>query len=150
LRVLGDKTPLADPAQCPWRGRFLLTHINRNHSARFTWYQEEDSPWVNKPSGVGPRLIIVHAMTRDDWVDGAELVFLAKKRTRDYHGQMNWSNFSRWFTIQLMPNVPEDSIVILDNAQYHNVLVEDSFPGASTKKAELQRWLTRNGHARRP
>ena len=123
------------------------TFVNKNHSARFTWYLEQDGPWVNKPSGVGPRLIVVHAMTRHGWVDGAELVFGAKRRTGDYHGQMNWSNFSKWFETQLMPNIPEGAIVVLDNARYHNVLVENFFPNASSTKEELRKWLTRNGHA---
>jgi hypothetical protein len=35
--------------------------VNKNPSGQFTWYLEEDGPWVNKPSGKGPRLIIVHA-----------------------------------------------------------------------------------------
>jgi hypothetical protein len=73
------------------------TVVNKNHSGQFTWYLEEDGPWVNKPSGKGPRLIIVHAMTLSGWVQGAELVFEAAKRTGDYHGQMNWENFSTWF-----------------------------------------------------
>lgn len=123
------------------------TYVNKNHSAKFTWYPEEDGPWVNKPSGVGPRLIVVHAVSRDGWIDGAELVFLAKKRTGDYHGQMNWSNFSKWFETQLMPNVPENSIVVLDNAKYHNVFVEDAFPNSGSTKEELRNWLTRNDHA---
>jgi hypothetical protein len=38
---------------------------------------------VNKPSGKGPRLIIVHAMTVLGWVPGAELAFEAAKRTGD-------------------------------------------------------------------
>ena len=72
------------------------TYINKNHSQRLTWYQEEDGPWVNKPSGVGPRLIIVNAITYTGWVEGVQLVFEAKKRTGDYHGQMNWENFLTW------------------------------------------------------
>ncbi len=122
------------------------TFINKNHSQRLTWYNEEDGPWVNKPSGVGPRLIIVHAITQAGWVNGAELVFKAKKRTGDYHGQMNWENFSKWFSEQLLPNIPQNSLIILDNAKYHNVLVEDRVPGASSTKEELRQWLTRNGH----
>ncbi len=120
------------------------TFINKNHSSQFTWYLEEDGPWVNKPSGKGPRLIIVHAITRDGWVPGAKLVFEAKKRTGDYHGQMNWDNFSRWFTEQLLPNIPAHSIIIMDNARYHNVLAEGSFPKSNSTKDELCAWLTRN------
>lgn len=122
------------------------TYINKNHSNRFTWYLDEDGPWVNKPSGVGPRLIVVHAITEGGWVNGAELIFEAKKRTGDYHGQMNWKNFSKWFESQLLPNIPPKSIIILDNAKYHNVLVDGFFPNKSCSKSRLRSWLTRNGY----
>lgn len=122
------------------------TFINKNHSSRFTWYSKEDGPWTNKPSGVGPRLIVVHAITRDGWVEGAQLVFESKKRTGDYHGQMNWENFSKWFREQLMPHIPKNSIVILDNAKYHNVLSDDFFPRPSNTKIQLREWLTHNGY----
>lgn len=122
------------------------TYINKNHSCRFTWYLNEDGPLVNKPSGVGPRLILVHAITEDGWIDGAQLVFEAKKRTGDYHGQMNWENFSKWFKTQLLPNIPSESMVILDNARYHNVLIHGVIPSKSSTKEQLRRWLTRNGY----
>jgi len=121
------------------------TYINKNHSCRFTWYLKEDGAWVNKPSGVGPRFIIVHAITATGWIDGAQLVFEAKKRTGDYHGQMNWDNFSKWFETQLMPNIPPKSMIILDNAKYRNVL-KTSTPNKSSRKEQLQNWLTRNGY----
>ena len=122
------------------------TYINKNHSSRFTWYLDEDGPWVNKPSGAGQRLILVHAITEKGWVNGAELVFEAKKRTGDYHGQMNWENFSKWFLFQLIPNIEPGSIIILDNAKYHNVLAEDSFPNRCNKKEQLRYWLSHNGY----
>ncbi len=123
------------------------TYINKNHSCRCTWYLNHDGPWVNKPSGVGPRFIIVNAITKDGWVDNAQLVFEAKKRTGDYHGQMNWENFSTWFQSQLLPNIPPKALVILDNAKYHNVLADNFFPSTSSKKEQLRSWLTRNGYS---
>ena len=120
------------------------TYVNKNHSPRFTWFLDEDGPWVNKPSGVGPRLIITHAITEAGWIDGAELVFQAKKSSGDYHGQMNWENFSLWFTSQLLPNIPKNSIVIMDNAKYHNVLLEGT-PSVSSTKDALRNWLTQHG-----
>jgi transposase len=122
------------------------TYINKNHSSPFTWYLDDDGPLVNKPSGVGPRLIVVHAVTKDGWVDGAQLVFEAKKRTGDYHGQMNWDNFSKWFKGQLLPNIAPKSVIILDNARYHNVYSDSFFPNKSSSKEQLRRWLTRNSH----
>lgn len=120
------------------------TYVNQNHSNRFTWYLDNDGPWVNKPSGKGPRFIIVNAITADGWVEGAELAFQAKKRTGDYHGQMNWENFSRWIETQLLPNIPANSLIIMDNAKYHNVLMAGAFPNTSSSKQELREWLNRN------
>jgi transposase len=120
------------------------TFLDKNHSNDKTWYLTEDGAWVNKPSGKGPRLIIVHAITKDGWVNGAKLVFQAKTATGDYHGQMNYENFSKWFTGQLLPNIPENSIIIMDNAKYHNVLSDDTFPTPRSYKHELQIWLQNN------
>lgn len=117
------------------------TFVNKNHSNQFTWYLDEDGPEVNKPSGKGDRLIIVNAITLDGWVSNAKLVFEAKKNTGDYHGQMDWGNFSRWFTEQLLPNIPENSIIIMDNASYHNAVEANSFPKSSSAKEDLRKWL---------
>jgi hypothetical protein len=59
------------------------SYVNVNHSPARTWYFAEDGPWVQKPSGKGLRLILVHAMTAGGWVEGAKLVFQAKRRTGD-------------------------------------------------------------------
>ena len=44
-------------------------------------------------------------------------------------------------SLQGLPNIPTNSLIILDNAPYHNVFTEESFPQPQTNKAELQRWL---------
>jgi hypothetical protein len=121
------------------------TFINKNHSNQFTWYSDEDGPYVNKPAGKGERLIIVNAITHEGWVKNAQLVFQAKKKTGDYHGQMDWGNFSQWFTNQLLPNIAENSIIIMDNAGYHNVTEENSFPKGNARKETLRKWLDDKG-----
>jgi len=121
------------------------TFINRNHSNQFTWYFDDDGPDVNKPAGKGERLIVVNAITRDGWVKNARLVFEAKKRTGDYHGQMDWGNFSKWFMEQLLPNIPENSIIIMDNASYHNTTEENTFPKSNAHKEDLRKWLDDKG-----
>jgi len=120
------------------------TYLNKNHSSNKTWFDSDDGPWVNKPSGKGPRLIILHAITNNGWIKGADLVFQAKTCTGDYHGQMNHDNFSKWFTNQLIPNIPKNSLIIMDNAKYHNVLADNTFPTTSSRKHELMTWLINN------
>ncbi len=70
---------------------------------------------------------------------------MAKKRTGDYHGQMNWDNFSNWFIRQLLNNIPPKSVVILDNAKYHN-MPDDKSPNMNSSKEQLRARLSRNNH----
>jgi transposase len=120
------------------------TYVNKNHSNDFIWYYGEDGPWVQKPKGKGERLIILNAITRDGWVPGAELIFKSTKKTGDYHGQMNWNLFKKWFTEMLLPNIPERSLIIMDNAPYHNILSEHSPPTAKSSKGKISAWLEKN------
>lgn len=117
------------------------SYVNKNHSNQLTWYWDEDGPEVNKPSGKGERLIIVNAIMATGWVKGAELVFMANRKTGDYHGQMNWDNFSRWFEDQLLPNIPKESLIIMDNAKYHNVQAQGPFSDKNPTKEMLRNWL---------
>ena len=78
---------------------------------------------------------VVDAITSAGWVPGARLVFQAKRRTGDYHGQMNFDNFRKWFSDLLLPRIPAGSLLVMDNAPYHNVYVEGAFyPTTATRK----------------
>lgn len=120
------------------------SYVNKNHSNDYIWYSEEDGPWVQKPTGKGERLIIINAITKEGWVPNAKLVFKSTKKTGDYHGQMNHQLFSKWFQESLLPNIPERSLIIMDNASYHNALSEMSAPTANCKKEDIKNWLHKN------
>jgi len=121
------------------------SYVNKNHSNDFIWYSDEDGPWVQKPTGKGDRLIIINAITKDGWVPGAQLTFKSSRKTGDYHGQMNFNLFRKWFSEKLLPNIPERSLIIMDNASYHNVLSEHSDPTGTCKKDKISAWLKNNG-----
>jgi len=120
------------------------SYINKNHSKDFTWYWREDGPWIQKPTGKGERLIIINAITKDGWVPEAKLVFKSTRKTGDYHGQVNGDLFHKWFTEKLLPNIPEHSLIILDNATYHNLLTAGSAPTPHCSKSKMLSWLTNN------
>ncbi len=120
------------------------SYVNKNHSNDFIWYYGEDGPWVQKPTGKGERLIIINAITKSGWVSGAKLVFKSTRKTGDYHGQMNWELFKKWFTEKLLPNIPEQSLIIMDNASYHNILADHSPPTAKSSKKKIKDWLEQN------
>ncbi len=56
---------------------------------------------------------------------------------------MNNENFMKWVTTQLLPNLPEKSVLVLDNAAYHNVTVEKNVT-SSSRKQEMLDWLTKH------
>lgn len=120
------------------------SYVNKNHSNDFVWYFDDDGPWIQKPTGKGERLIIINAITRDGWVPGAKLTFKSTKKTGDYHGQMNQELFTKWFTEKLLPNIPKKSLIIMDNASYHNILSAHSAPTAKCKKEKIRFWLEQN------
>ncbi|MEN8236751.1 MAG: hypothetical protein ABFQ95_04320 [Pseudomonadota bacterium] len=120
------------------------SYINKNHSNDYTWYFGEDGPWVQKPTGKGERLIIINAITSNGWVPNAKLVFKSTRKTGDYHGQMNKDLFEKWFTEKLLPNIPSNSLIVMDNATYHNFLSENSAPTPTCSKARIRAWLEAN------
>jgi transposase len=72
-------------------------------------------------------------------------VFLDKSKDGDYHQEMNSVVFLEWFKNPLMPALKNPSLVVLDNASYHNVKTEDTVcPNISQKKAVLQSYLTQH------
>ncbi len=99
---------------------------------------------MQKPTGKGESLIIINAITKHGWVPGAKLVFKSTRKTGDYHGQMNWDLFLKWFTEKLMPNIPKKSLIVMDNAAYHNILSKYSAPTLACSKAKIIAWLEQN------
>lgn len=120
------------------------SYVNKNHSNDFVWYYNDDGPWIQKPTGKGERLIIMNAISKDGWIPGAKVTFKSTRKTGDYHGQMNQTMFTKWFEEKLLPNIPAHSLIIMDNAAYHNVLSPVSAPTPSCKKKRIRSWLEKN------
>ena len=120
------------------------SYVNKNHSNDFIWYSGEDGPWVQKPTGKGERLIIINAIAKSGWVSGSKLIFKSTRKTGDYHGQMNSDLFRKWFTEMLLPNIPSNSLIVMDNAPYHNVLSDCSPPSPQSSKQKIKDWLDQN------
>ena len=80
------------------------------------------------------RVIVLHAGSEHGWIPNCELVYMGKSGTGDYHNEMNTTHFMDWFTSKLLPNCPPKSVIVLDNAKYHNSVVEKIPTKSSTKK----------------
>jgi transposase len=88
--------------------------------------------------------VIVHAGSEAGFVPNALAMFKSGSKSGDYHDDMNFENYQKWLRTQLIPNLPARSVLLVDNASYHNKQY-DSAPNANTKKADMQAWLTNKG-----
>lgn len=119
------------------------TWIYSKGSARKSW-QDDDVKSVRKPEGYdGKRYIILHAGSSNGFVNNASLVFASKTKTGDYHGEMNGDLFFKWVKEKLVCNLEEPSLIVMDNAPYHSVLMEKE-PSSSWNTPALVKWLNDN------
>jgi hypothetical protein len=97
------------------------------------------------PSGTGKRLIVLHEGTRSEGlIDGCDLVFLAKSKDGDHHQEMNSVVFYEWFENQLMSALKNPSLVVLDNASYHDVKTEDRCAQILVRKKLFSKTILHN------
>ncbi|XP_062511240.1 uncharacterized protein LOC134187137 [Corticium candelabrum] len=112
------------------------TWANSSIAPERLWLDEEGKGGWKRPSGKGRRLIILHAGSKNGWTPNCALVFRG-----DYHDEINGEHFLNWFEKKLLQNVPERSVVVLDNAPYHNAAL-DKLPTKSSTKTVMKEWLT--------
>ena len=93
----------------------------------------------------GKRLIVVNAIDRSGPVPNALWIFPSRSPTtpEDYHKDMDSFNFEKWFQERLLPNIPPDSVIVMDNAPYHS-RKEGSLP-SNLRRAEVINRLTDMG-----
>lgn len=126
------------------------TWINAAHTKKKCWMDETVtssrqaflaglSTGLKNPSGKGKRLIICHIGSEDGFVPDGLWIFESKK-SGDYHEEMNGESFEKWFS-KILPKLEENSVIVMDNASYHSRKIE-KIPTSTTKKAEIQSWLS--------
>ncbi|CAG4961088.1 unnamed protein product [Colias eurytheme] len=83
------------------------------------------------------------------FIPDAQLIFKSQTKSGDYHDDMNRENFMKWIKDKLLPNLPAQSIVVMDYASYHTVAVNKA-PTMSSTKSEMQEWIVNKGLAYLP
>ncbi|GJQ85710.1 hypothetical protein Trydic_g13400 [Trypoxylus dichotomus] len=118
-------------------GRWIYSKGNKIRS-----WQDDTIKGVRKPEGYdGKRFIIVHAGSEQGFISGASLIFASNSKAADYHSAMDSSKFEKWATKQLIPNLPPNSFIVMDNAAYHSV-VTSKIPNTLSGKQDIADWLT--------
>jgi hypothetical protein len=59
---------------------------------------------------------------------------------------MNHTNYKKWLQEKLIPNLKPSSIVVVDDASYHNVQI-NWHPTSNARNAEMLSWLDKHGTA---
>lgn len=115
------------------------TYIHSTHVKSSGWTDKSVNGF-KKNISKGCRLIIVHAGNEKGEVKDALLVFKSGQKTGDYHNDMNAENYEKWLKSQLIPNLPPNSVLVVDNASYHNRKLNPT-PNSNSRKAVLLEWL---------
>ena len=125
------------------------TYIHSSRTLPYTWNDQIQPGGYAVPVAKGQRLIIVHAGSQYGFVPNTLLIFKSNQKTGDYHDNMNADNYRRWIEEKLVPNLPANSVLVIDNASYHNVQLEKT-PTSNSTKRDMQDWLTRHAIPFRP
>lgn len=119
------------------------SYVDSSHSSNKSW-SDGSTKGLKKPISKGQRVVIVNAGSEAGFVPNALLLFKAGTKTGDYHDNMNFDNYEKWIRCQLLPNLPPNSVVVVDNASYHNKQ-SDPAPTANARKGEMKKWLQEKG-----
>jgi transposase len=143
-----------------WRGRYLQTiaklrqanrpivyldetYVHSTHTTQKCWQSKEEMG-VCIPTSKGRKLIVVHGGGEMGFIDNALLIFKSDSKTGDYHGDMNGEIFTKWLQERLVPNLPTQSVLVMDNASYH-CIENNKKPNSASLKATMQEWLHEKG-----
>lgn len=115
------------------------TYIHSSHTHAKSW-NDNSNEGLHAPISKGQRVIIVNAGGENGFIQNAYLKFRSNTKSGDYHSEMNYTNYKKWLEEMLIPNLPPNSVLVIDNAPYHNVQVEKC-PNMGSRKQEMREWL---------
>ena len=73
----------------------------------------------------------------------AHLIYKARSKTGDYHGQMNATNFEKWGAKKLTSDFPSQPVIVLDNSLHHCLHVDRPLSTCILKIGLI--WLGKKG-----
>ncbi|XP_054281395.1 uncharacterized protein LOC128999064 [Macrosteles quadrilineatus] len=119
------------------------TWMDSNLTFQKCW-QSVDVDGVLPDMNASNRVIVVDIGSNEGFLQGGRLIYKGNSAKGDYHGQMNFSNFEKWIRERVLPNLPSNSVIVIDNAPYHGEQ-EDKVPNKSSTKKVMVEWLSKHG-----
>lgn len=121
------------------------TWFDTHDTIKKGWVDDSSKCRLNVPSSRGKRITILHCGWENGWV--ADALLLSAKNINDcsldYHQDMTAELFEKWFECTLLPKLPPNSVIVLDNASYHSRLSE-KIPTTSSNKTEIKGFLSKH------
>ncbi|CAC5395126.1 unnamed protein product [Mytilus coruscus] len=123
------------------------TWVDTNHITSHQWTSSDNAKHRKIPLGKGQRFVVLHAGYENGFLKGCYLVFKGISTDgRDYHTEMNSKIFEQWIEKQLVPALPQKSLIVMDNASYHSMRVEGTKPPTSnSRKGDMIDFLNKLG-----
>lgn len=118
------------------------SYILSSHVSNKTW-SDGSNKGLHVPISKGERLIIIHAGGEKGFVPNAFTCWKASNHSGDYHDNVNGEMFMKWMTEKVLPNLEPNSVLVVDNAPYHNVKIEKA-PTSRSRKQDMKAWLLKN------
>lgn len=119
------------------------TYVLSSTVKSMSW-SDDSNQGVKVPLSKGDRMIIIHAGGEKGFVPNALLMWKASCHTGDYHDNVNTEMFTKWLKEKLLPNLEPKTVIVIDNAPYHNSHI-DKAPTSKSRKQEMKDWLTKHG-----
>ena len=92
--------------------------------------------------GRGNRLLVLHIIGPDGFLKHLKKIWIRKSGKilcDDYHNDIDAKTFYDWFK-EVLKELPDHSVVVMDNASIHNKRAEGT-PKSGSYKADMQAWL---------
>ncbi|XP_054288006.1 uncharacterized protein LOC129003735 [Macrosteles quadrilineatus] len=119
------------------------SYILTSHVSSLSW-SDNSTKGMRVPISKGQRLIMIHAGSEAGFVPNALTMWKASSTTGDYHDNVRKETMIKWMKEKLLPNIPPKSVIVVDNAPYHNAQL-DKAPTSNSRKQEMKDWLTKHG-----
>ncbi|KRT85518.1 hypothetical protein AMK59_1477 [Oryctes borbonicus] len=97
------------------------------------------STGITAPRGRGQRFALIRVGNENGFVAEAKFTFLCKRNVADAHDEICGDIYEKWFTEQLLPSLPNYSVIIMDNGSYHSGKLE-VLPRSNWRKDDIRLW----------
>lgn len=125
------------------------TYLTLGQRDNSTVCNQLEKNFVLKSNEKPQRLIIVHGGGINGFINNALLIFQSDANGETHHKGMNYEIFSIWMVEKYLPNLPKNSVIIFDNASYHNTQAIRA-PSVNSHKRDIMNWLDDKGVAYNP